>query len=60
MAVRVELPSPNQKWIFIVETDLSLNPTDPGYDAEAVQELAKAVIDEANRLNVTEIEIVPV
>ena len=59
MAVRVELPSPNQSGYSLLKR-ICLNPTDPGYDAEAVQELAKAVIDEANRLNVTEIEIVPV
>lgn len=54
--IRVELPDPNPKWIFVVETDLPLTPSDPGYDAAAVTALTEAVVDEANRVNIDRAE----
>ena len=57
---RVELPDPRPKRILIVETDLALNPSEPGYDLPAVTVLTKAIFREARNRTIDEIEIIPV
>ena len=56
----VQLPDRRPKRILIVETDLALNLSEPGYDAPAVSALMNAIFREVRKRNIDEIEIVPV
>jgi hypothetical protein len=57
---RVQLPDRRPKRILIVETDLALNPSEPGYDALAVSTPTKAIFREARKRTIDEIEIIRV
>jgi hypothetical protein len=57
---RIVLPvQPDIEWVFVVETDLVIDPTAPNYDAVALKSLAEAVEDERKRLGIEKAEIWP-
>ena len=59
-SIRYGAPSPCQAYVLVVETDLVLVPSLPGYDPRAVQSVVEAAVDEAHRLDLQGVDIVSV
>ena len=57
-SIRYGAPGPYQTYVLVIETDLVLIPTLPGYDPEAVQAVVEAAADEAHRLDLHGVDIV--
>jgi len=57
--VRRELANPGTQCVFIVETDLVLDPVAEGFDAAAIEVLNQQIAEDLGDFKVDAIEIVP-